>query len=98
MPNLIELIAFLVLAYGAWVLAHRYWRGKAIECASAWAKQNGYLARTLGEAKFAMHRQHPSLTFLAKAATGSAEIITLHMAISPMGSWHVERWQLDTTA
>jgi hypothetical protein len=80
-------VAFLL---GAWVLAQRYWRGQAINCAHQWAVQRHLSVADWSKATFQMHRQGPSITFVASNNGVRCVDVKLRFRMTVFDGWHVD--------
>ncbi len=79
--------AFLL---GVWFLARHYWRAKAIACAEQWARERHLFNADWSGCTFRMHRQRPSITFVAIDSDARTVDVKLRFRIPVLGGWQVD--------
>ena len=89
-----NVIGFIVLV-GIAYTCHRYWRSKAISCASSWLAEQGLEVSNWATADFVMHRQNPSIAFTAADTSQSEKMFDVKLRFK-MGLWG--DWSVDEIA
>ena len=84
--RVLSLIFFIGIAY----LGHRYWRFQAIFCASQWLLERGLIVSNWATADFCMHRQNPSIAFLATDHRKKMFDIKLRFKFGLLGDWKID--------
>ena len=85
----------IILVVGGAFAAHRYWRSKAISCASSWLAEQGLEVANWATADFAMHRQNPSISFTAVDKSHFEKMFDIKLRFK-IGFWG--DWSLDEVA
>lgn len=78
------------LLLGVWFLAQHYWRAKAIDCAEQWARERHLSNADWSGCTFRMHRQRPSITFVAVDSNAKAVDVKLRFRVPVFGGWQVD--------
>ena len=78
------------LLLGVWFLAQRYWWGQAITCADQWTTQRRLSVADWSKAIFQMHRQRPSITFVASSPDVRSMDVKLRFRMPVLDAWQVD--------
>lgn len=76
--------------FGVWSFARHYWRAQAIKCAEQWARERLLSSANWSKCRFQMHRQGPSITFVAVDSNARTVDVKLRFRIPVFGGWRVD--------
>ena len=69
-PSTIDVVLWAIFGGCGYYAVRRFWRQRAVATASQWTSEHGLRVRTWSNENFNMHRQNPTIEFIA---TGDSE-------------------------